>query len=41
MNVHSEDPRKRPDLTGPGKDDGKAKHLDAKSKKAHELQTKH
>lgn len=41
VNVHQDDPRKRPDLTGPAKDAGEAKFLDAKAKKAHELKTKH
>lgn len=41
VNVHKDDPRKRPDLTGPPKDAGEAKFLNAKEKKAHELQTKH
>lgn len=41
VNVHSNDPRKRPDLTGPAKDDGKASYLNAKDKKSHELRTKH
>ena len=37
VNVHSDDPRKRPNMTGPPKDAGEAKFFDAKSKKAHEL----
>lgn len=41
VNVHKDDPRKRPELTGPGRDAGDAKFLDAKSKKAHEMRTKH
>jgi len=39
--MHKDDPRKRPEMTGPAKDDGKASALNAKDKKAHELQTKH
>lgn len=39
--MHQEDPRKRPDMTGPAKDDGKAGGLNAKARKEHELQTKH
>jgi len=41
VNVHQDDSRKRPNLTGPAKDDGQAKNFDAKAKKAHELETKH
>lgn len=41
LNMHQDDPRKKPNLTGPAKDDGAAKFLDAKQKKAFEMQTKH
>lgn len=41
VNLHNEDPRKRPNMTGPPKDDGKAAHLNAKDKKSFELRTKH
>ena len=41
VNVHNDDPRNRPNLTGPPKDDGASKFMDAKQKKAHEMQTKH
>ena len=41
VNVHADDARKRPDLTGPAKDDGAARHLNAKDKKAFEMRTKH
>ena len=41
VNVHQEDPRKRPEVTGVPKDDGSAAYLNAKQKKEHELRTKH
>jgi len=37
---HTEDARKRPNLTGPPKDTGNHRFLNAKDKKDHELQTK-
>ena len=41
VNVHSEDPRKRPDMTGPAKNDGAAAFLNAKDKKKYEMSTKY
>ena len=33
VNLHNEDPRKRPNMTGPAKDDKKAANFSAKDKK--------
>ena len=41
VNMHQDDPRKRPDMTGPPKNDGAAAYLNAKDKKAYEMKTKH
>lgn len=41
VNVHQDDARKRPEMTGPPKDDGNARFLNAKDKKAYEMRTKH
>ena len=37
---HVEDPRKRPALTGPGKDDTSSKFMSAKERRDYALQTK-
>lgn len=39
--VHKEDPRKKPDLTGPKKDKGDHRYYGPKDKKAHEMATKY
>jgi hypothetical protein len=41
VNLHNEDPRKRPNVTGPAKEDKKSATLNAKDKKSFELKTKH
>lgn len=40
VKTHTEDPRKKPAFTGPAKDDGAHKFMNAKDKKTFEMQTK-